>query len=94
MVDINEKGETEYWKLHKALYGPKQACHEWYQMLRQILHDTAGLEQYIGDKGCYVGSQAIIVTHVDDILGVTPKNKGLNDIDSERKVENYVELEK
>lgn len=26
--DINEEGETEYWKLKKALYGLKQAGHE------------------------------------------------------------------
>ena len=26
--DINKNGETEYWKLHKALFGLKQSGHE------------------------------------------------------------------
>jgi len=28
ITDINEKEETTYWKLHKALYGLKKAGHE------------------------------------------------------------------
>ena len=38
VVDINEQGETRYWKLHNALYGLKQADHEWYNMLTSIMH--------------------------------------------------------
>ena len=35
--DINEKGQTEYWRLNKALYGLKQAGHEWYKTMKGIM---------------------------------------------------------
>ena len=51
--DINENGETECWKLHKALYGLKQAGHEWYNTMVDIMTQDAGLNQSIGDPGCF-----------------------------------------
>ena len=66
--DLTEKGETEYWKLHKALYGLKQAGHEWYNRMRSIM-TTAGLQQCIGDPGCFKGPVLIVSTHVDDMAG-------------------------
>ena len=32
--DLTESGETEYWKLHKALHRLKQAGHQWYNRMR------------------------------------------------------------
>jgi hypothetical protein len=93
VVDIHENGETEYWKLHKALYGSKQAGHEWFQMLKNILEESS-LQQCIGDEGCYVGtaSEILLGTHVDDLLGIAPSEQILDEI--EEKIERYVELEK
>jgi len=53
VTDINEQGETEFWKLDKALYGLKQAGHEWFKKLCEIL-ETTGLRRCIGDEGTYV----------------------------------------
>jgi len=50
--DINKQEEVEYWKLNNALYGSKEAGHEWLKTLQRTLH-LAGLEQYIGDEGTY-----------------------------------------
>jgi len=45
--NINENGETEYWKLHKALYRLKQAGYEWYQTLKEILRSAGVRKTYI-----------------------------------------------
>ena len=37
VTDINEDGEVEYWKFDKALHGLKQACHEWFKTLCDIM---------------------------------------------------------
>ena len=91
--DINENRETKYWKLHKALYELKQAGHEWYQTLKEILW-SAGLEQYLGDKGTYVSTSGdqIIGTHVDDLIGIAPEESTLDWI--EQSIKKTVELEK
>ena len=52
ITDINEEGETEYWKWDKALYGLKQAGHEWFKTLCDIL-GTFGMHRCIGDEGTY-----------------------------------------
>lgn len=44
--DINENGETEYWKLNKALYRLKQAGHEWFKTLEKILALVGLLSMY------------------------------------------------
>jgi transposase InsO family protein len=89
--DINEKGETEYWKLHKALYGLKQSGHEWYQKIRKIIENPeCGLTQCIGDEGTYHENNAILGTHVDDFLAIgTPTT--LQRIN--QSIEHHVELE-
>jgi len=91
--NINENGETEYWKLHTALYGLKQAGHEWYQTLKEILR-SAGLERCLGDEGTYVSASGdqIIGTHVDDLIGIAPEENTLDQI--EQTIEKTVELEK
>ena len=91
--DINENGETEYWKLHKALYRLKQADYEWYQTLKEILQ-SAGLERCLGDKGTYVSASGdqIIGTHVDDLIGIAPEESTLDRI--EQSIEKTVKLEK
>ena len=93
ITDINEKGETEYWKLHKALYGLKQAGHEWFIMLRDIM-GTFGMYQCTSDEGTYVSTtnQMIIGTHVDDLIGIAPTEAHLDRV--ERSVEGQVELDK
>lgn len=69
-VQDTENGITQYWKLHKALYGPKQAGHEWYNMMVDIM-EKAGLTQCIGDPGCFrMGHIATISTHIDDMLAI------------------------
>jgi len=91
ITDVNEQGETEYWKLDKALYGLKQAGHEWFKRLCEIL-ETTGLRRCIGDKGTYRSKNLILGTHVDDLLGIAPLEKDLDDL--EGGLEKYVELDK
>lgn len=89
--DLNEKGETEYWKLHKALYGLKQAGHKWYNTMRTIM--TQKLTQSIGDPGCFYNKKGLILsTHVDDMVAITPSEKDLDNL--EKDIEAYVELDK
>ena len=90
--DINEKGETEYWRLHKALYGLKQAGHEWYKTMKGIM-TRVGLRQSIGDPGCFYNQDGLIIsTHVDDMMAVAKIESQLNDI--EAAIEHHVELDK
>lgn len=91
--DINEEGETEYWKLNKALYGLKQAGHEWYKMLERIL-EVAGLKQCVGDEGAYTNptETTMVGTHVDDLIGIAPPGSSLDTM--KESIETSVELEK
>jgi len=89
--NVNENGETEYWILHKALYGLEQADHEWFKTLQGILK-KAGLNQCIGDEGTYIGSEVIINTHVDNLLAIGPSEEALDKV--KRTIEDYVELDK
>ena len=99
ITDINEDGETEYWKLNKALYGLKQANHEWFKTLAEIL-GTLGMYQCIGDEGTYTNiteqatrsSQIIIGTHVDDLVGIAFMEQDLDN--AEKAIEQRVELDK
>ena len=93
ITDINEDGETEYWKLDKALYSLKQAGHEWFKTLCEILN-TFGMHQCIGDEGTYTNRnhQLIIGTHVDDLIRIAPSEQDLDD--TEEAVEKRVELDK
>lgn len=89
--DINEEGEIEYWLLQKALYGLKQSGYEWYQLLIEILKEV-DLEQCLGDKVCFTTKSGTTVgTHVDDLLGIGPKDE-LDHIES--GIEERVELDK
>ena len=91
--DINEKGQTEYWRLNKALYGLKQAGHEWYKTMKGIMNQVK-LRQSIGDPGCFYNHETglIISTHVDDMMAVALIEQDLNDI--EIAIEHHVELDK
>ena len=90
--DINEKGETEYWRLNKALYGLKQAGHEWYKTMKGIMTQI-GLQQSIGDPGCFYNQDGLIIsTHVDGMMAVAPIKEHLNNI--EIAIEHHVELDK
>ena len=91
--DINEKGQTEYWRLNKALYGPKQAGHEWYKTMKSIMNQVK-LRQSIGDPGCLYNHETrlIISTHVDDMMAMAPIEQHLNEIDID--IEHHVELDK
>ena len=87
ITDINEE---EYWKLDKALYALKQAGHEWFKTLCNIL----SMHQCIGDEGTYTSRnyQLFIDTHVNDLIGIAPTE---NDLDNaENPVERRVELGK
>jgi hypothetical protein len=53
VTDLNENREIEYWMPHKALYGFKQAAHEWGNCLKKILNE-ANLQQCISDEGCFL----------------------------------------
>jgi len=75
--NVNENGETEYWLSHKVLYGLKQASHEWFKILQEILK-RAALYQYIGDEGTYIGPEIIISTHVDDLLAIGSSEEALS----------------
>ena len=77
--DINESGTTEYWKLHKAHCGLKQAGHEWYNMMIEIM-EQARLTQCIGNRRCFKNNKVIISTHVDDMLECGP-NEELNKLE-------------
>jgi hypothetical protein len=71
----------------------KQVGHKWFQKLKDILEES-GLQQCIGDEGCYVGTALDILLriHVDDCLRIAPSEQILNGI--EKKIEQYVKLEK
>jgi hypothetical protein len=90
--DVNENGETEFWKLNKALYGLKQVGHEWYKTLQKILA-IIGLHQYTGDEGTYTNKEKniIIGTHVDDLVGIAPNDDILDTV--QHKAEQHIELE-
>ena len=51
-----------------------------------------GLQQSIGDPGCFHKDGLIISTHVDDMMAVAPTEQHLNDI--EIAMEHHVELDK
>lgn len=76
--DINEDCETEYWMLHKELYGLKQAGHEWYYRLIDILQE-AKFNPCVGDEAYFRMERpqetiaAALGTHIDDILWIGPK---------------------
>ena len=89
--DVNEKGEIKSWRLNKALYGLKQAGHEWYKTMKRIMTQT-GLQQSIGDPGCFYKDGLIISTHVDDMMAVAPTKTQLENI--ELAIEQHVELDK
>ena len=90
ITDVNEEGETEYWKL---LYGLKQAGHEWFKTLCEIL-GAFGMYQGIGDEGTYTTKRhdLIIGTHVDDLIGIAPMEEDLDN--AEEAMEERVELDK
>ena len=88
--DLTDEGTTEYWKLHKALYGLKQAGHEWYNRLCSIM-TNAGLQQCIGDPGCFQIKDLIVSTHVDDMVGYGT-SEAIKAF--EKAVESEVELDK
>jgi len=92
ITDINEAGETEFWKLDKALYGLKQAGHEWFKTLERIMA-TFGMSQCIGDEGTYTSKDhnLVIGTHVDDLLEIAPTEADL-DV-AEKGAEKHVELD-
>ena len=52
----------------------------------------AGLQQSIGDPGCFHKNGLIISTHVDDMMAVAPTENQLNNI--EKAIEHHVELDK
>ena len=91
--DINEKGQTEYWRLNKALYGLKQAGNEWYKTMKGIMTQV-GLRQSIRDPGCFYNQETglIISTHVDDMMAIAATENQLDDI--EVAIERHVELDK
>jgi hypothetical protein len=100
VTDIDEVGEIKHWRLHKTLYGLKQAGHEWYEMLGGIMA-KAGLQRCITDEGVFVptpnttlppSSEPAIGSWVDDLIRITPTNEALGKI--EASIEKYVELEK
>ena len=90
-VQDTENEKTEYWRLNKALYGLKQAGHEWYKTMKSIMTQI-GLQQSIGDPGCFYNQDGLIVsTHVDDMMAIAPNEKLLGDI--ETAIEHHVELD-
>ena len=82
VCDINENGETEYWELHKALCGLKQVGHEWCKMFVDILGSIA-FATCIADEGVYEATSTHLGTHVDDLIGIAPTEKILDNLESE-----------
>ena len=89
--DINEEEKPEYWKLNKALCGLKHGGHEWFKKLCGILA-AIRLKQCVADEGCYKSMEAIIGTHVDDLLGIAPSEADLDPF--KQLIEETLELEK
>ena len=62
-------------RVNKALYGLKQSAREWENTLREAL-STIGLRPTQIDQSVYIsaiGVPIILITHVDDILAISPK---------------------
>jgi len=70
-----------------------QSGHKWYKTLQKIL-EIAGLKQCIRDERAYTSTngKTIIGTHVDDLIGIAPQGKDLDEV--EASCEKSVELEK
>jgi hypothetical protein len=59
------------WRLHKAIYGLKQAAQTWYETMKRQLHEK-GFSVADSDQCLYIahlgGSLVLVVVHVDDCL--------------------------
>jgi hypothetical protein len=81
--DQQADGSRQVWRLHKVLYGLKQAGKEWNDISKELMGEQ-GLERTIGDEDCYIlRSEGYIIcriaTHVDDCL-VTAKTREILDM--------------
>lgn len=69
-------------RLYKALYGLKQSAREWEITLREAL-SALDLRPTQIDQSVYLsvkGAPIILITHVDDILAISPKKARISEI--------------
>ena len=68
---VNVEDSDKVFKLHKSLYGLKQAARSWNKTLHDALMKT-GFRQSINDNCLYVlkndNEECYVITHVDDML--------------------------
>jgi len=66
---VSEEGKHKVYRLHKAIYGLKQASHQWYQKFSSILGNF-GMRQCSNDDCIFIQQDPLIIVaiYVDDLL--------------------------
>lgn len=83
---FHEGGHQKVWRLHKALYGLRQAPRAWYLHLKQIL-EAKGFTASQADASFFTlerdGDRILLLVYVDDILVAA---KSLDSIDAAKRM--------
>lgn len=81
---IDKANENKVYKLHKAIYGLKQAAKAWYEKINNVLTNKLKFKKLSSEPCVYIynkeGEMIIIALYVDDIMLFSLKNSQKKDI--------------